>query len=70
MKSDKTGRTRYGVIAQELEKINPELVHTNAKGYKSVAYIDLLVAKVARQDEIIKNLIQRINKLEDENEKK
>lgn len=70
MKSDKTGRKRYGVIAQELEKINPELVYTNAKGYKSVAYIDLLVAKVARQDEIIRNLIERINKLEDANEKK
>ena len=38
---------RYGVIAQELEETNPELVRTNEQGLKSVAYIDLLIAKIA-----------------------
>jgi len=59
MKADKTGRKRYGVIAQELELIAPELVHTKADGMKSVAYIDLLVAKIAE-------LERRLKKLEDE----
>jgi len=68
MNNDLTGRLRYGVIAQEVEKINPYLVYTNEQGYKSVSYIDLLVAKVARQDEIINDLIKRIEKLE-KNEK-
>ncbi len=38
---------RYGVIAQELEETNPELVKTDDKGLKSVKYIDLLIAKIA-----------------------
>ena len=38
---------RYGIIAQELEETNPELVKTDDKGLKSVKYIDLLVAKIA-----------------------
>jgi len=47
MKSDSTNRKRFGVIAQEVEKTNPELVYTDNKGMKSVAYIDMLVAIVA-----------------------
>ena len=46
MKSDK-GQKRYGVIAQELEKVHPEFVRTDEQGMKSVAYIDLLIAKIA-----------------------
>lgn len=41
------GQKRYGVIAQELEETNPEFVRTNDEGVKSVAYIDLLIAKIA-----------------------
>ncbi|MFS4469107.1 hypothetical protein [Maribacter sp. 2210JD10-5] len=41
------GRKRFGVGAQTLEKEHPEFVRTDDKGYKSVSYIDLLVAKVA-----------------------
>jgi hypothetical protein len=33
-----TGEASSGVIAQELEKVAPELVHTNGEGIKSVAY--------------------------------
>jgi len=51
------GQKRYGVIAQELEKDHPSFIRTNAEGMKSVAYIDLLIAKVAE-------LEARINKLE------
>ena len=38
---------RYGVIAQELEVSHPEFVRTDEEGMKSVAYIDLLIAKIA-----------------------
>ncbi|WP_158837813.1 tail fiber domain-containing protein [Polaribacter sp. L3A8] len=57
MKKDDTKSKRYGVIAQELEETNPELVKTNAKGEKSVLYIDLLIAKIAE-------LEARLDKLE------
>jgi len=46
MKSDNS-KNRYGVIAQELEEVHPEFVRTDDKGMKSVAYIDLLIAKIA-----------------------
>ena len=46
LKTEK-GQRRYGVIAQELEKTNPEFVREDSKGFKSVAYIDLLIAKIA-----------------------
>jgi hypothetical protein len=38
---------RYGVIAQELQRNNPELVRTDEYGMLSVAYIDLLVKEIA-----------------------
>ena len=41
------GVKRSGVIAQELEKKHPEFVRTNKEGLKSVAYVDLLIAKIA-----------------------
>ena len=41
------GIKRVGVIAQELETKHPEFVRTNKNGLKSVAYIDLLIAKIA-----------------------
>ena len=47
MKSDTTNRKRAGVIAQDVEKIAPEFVHTDQDGIKSVAYIDLLIVKIA-----------------------
>lgn len=64
MRNDLTARMRYGVIAQEVEKVNPELVFTDETGYKSVGYVDLLIAKVARQDEIINSLSKRLEQLE------
>lgn len=56
MKADTTHRTRYGVIAPDVEKIMPELVHTDKDGMKSVAYIDLLIAKIAELENRIKTL--------------
>ena len=56
MKNDSSHRTRYGVIAQDVEKIAPELVYTDSKGIKSVGYIDLLIAKIVELEERIKRL--------------
>jgi hypothetical protein len=36
----------YGVIAQELEQIMPDLVTTNENGVKSVSYIPLIAILV------------------------
>lgn len=55
--SDDTKHLRYGVLAQDLEKIHPEMVYENKEGFKEVAYIDYLVAK-------INSLEKRINILE------
>lgn len=41
MKNDELKRKKVGVIAQELEKIFPELVFISDYGYKSVDYIGL-----------------------------
>ena len=49
------GEKRYGVIAQELEKNNPELVTTDTEGFKSVKYIDLLIAKIAELEARLEN---------------
>jgi hypothetical protein len=42
------GQMRYGVGASQLEKEHPELIRINSRGFKAVAYIDLLIAKVAQ----------------------
>ena len=41
MKADETRARKIGVIAQELEQEYPELVATDDKGMKSVAYANL-----------------------------
>ena len=50
------GQKRYGVIAQELEEKHPEFVRTDDKGMKSVAYIDLLIAKIAELEARLEKL--------------
>jgi len=47
---------RYGVIAQELEVNHPEFVNTDEEGYKSVKYIDLLIAKIAELEARLEKL--------------
>ena len=44
---NKPGNKRYGVIAQELNETQPELVRCDNEGIMSVSYIDLLVREVA-----------------------
>jgi hypothetical protein len=58
--------TQYGFIAQDVEKIIPELVGFNGR-YKSVNYngiIPFLVETVKKQQSVINSFISRIEKLE------
>ena len=48
------GEKRYGVIAQDLQKVAPELVVENEDGLLAVKYIDLLIRKVAELENRIK----------------
>ena len=48
------GVKRSGVVAQELEEKHPEFVRTDKDGLKSVAYIDLLIAKIAELEARLK----------------
>jgi len=50
------GEYRTGVIAQELEQSHPEFVKTDNEGFKSVKYIDLLIAKIAELEARLEKL--------------
>ena len=49
-----------GVIAQELEKVFPELVHTDEQGRKKVDYVGLIGPLI----EAVKELDARVSQLE------
>ena len=53
-KNDTTERVRYGVIAQELQKVAPEMVYEGDNGYLRVAYTDFLIARLHANEIIIK----------------
>ncbi|MCB9192859.1 MAG: tail fiber domain-containing protein [Flavobacteriales bacterium] len=56
----------YGVIAQQIEKFIPELVHTDADGYKSVQYshmVPLLIEAIKEQNALLSNQDSEIAKL-------
>lgn len=54
---------QIGVIAQEVEKIYPEFVHTDEEGMKSVNYAQMTAVLI----EAVKALNTKINNLEKEN---
>ena len=61
---------QIGVIAQEVEKIYPQLVHTNEDGYKSVAYSNLvspLIEAVKELHALYQGHADRIAALETQN---
>jgi len=57
-------RLQYGVIAQEIEKIVPELVNTDAEGWKSVEYTHLVPILL----EALKEQLQAVDALKVQNE--
>ncbi len=58
---------QIGVIAQELEKIYPELVHTDEQGYKSVDYAKLTpvlveaIKELSAQNDKLKTDVDKLN---------
>jgi hypothetical protein len=68
---------QLGVIAQEVEKVIPELVKTNGEGYKLVDYTKLsvvlieavkeqqmMIEELQKENRRLQNIEQRLNKLE------
>ena len=51
-----SGKKSYGLIAQDLELIFPELVTTNSDGIKSVNYIPLIAMLLAKVQELTKRV--------------
>ena len=55
-----------GVIAQEVEKVLPEVVQTRKSGYKAVKYekmIPLLIQSIKEQQEQIEDLKKEVEEL-------
>jgi hypothetical protein len=62
-------RKQIGVIAQEMEKVIPEVVHIDEDGYRSVEYSKLtsiLINAIQEQQEMINELKEEIGKLKDQ----
>lgn len=59
LKTDYKKKIHYGFIAQDVEKIYPELVNTNNLGYKSVDYIQMIPLLLLK----IKNMQTEIDEL-------
>ena len=55
-KADRTHQTHYGFIAQDVEKIYPDLVKTSAVGYKTVNYIELIPLLISRMQDMQKEI--------------
>jgi hypothetical protein len=59
--------THYGFIAQDVEKLFPDLVTTDDRGYKSVDYIALIpfsVEMIKAQERKIHDMELRVSRLE------
>ena len=66
MKNDKYEKQKIGLLAQDIEKVFPELV-SEIKGVKSVNYqgiVPVLINALKEQDEKIKDQQSQINRLE------
>ncbi len=64
---DGNGRTEFGVIAQDLEKLYPNLVSENERGFKSVNYTGLIAPMIKTIQDLSeqnKKLEERLKKLE------
>lgn len=63
-KDDLNKTKTYGVIAQDVLKSgHDELVHTDVDGMMSVDYTSLLIMKIAKLEQVIKEMSDEINKL-------
>ncbi len=67
LQGERAGEKDIGVIAQEVEKVLPEAVQTDAEGYKAVDYprlVPLLINAIKEQQGEIDSLTKRIEALE------
>jgi hypothetical protein len=65
---DNHNKPSLGVIAQEVEKVIPEVVNTNEEGIKSVSYgniVGVLIEAIKEQQGEINNVKSQIEKLKD-----
>lgn len=53
----------YGVIAQELEKVYPEMVNTDSEGFKSVNYNELAIVKIKYLEDKVARLEALVERL-------
>lgn len=53
----------YGVIAQELEKVYPEMVNTDSEGFKSVNYNELAMVKIKYLEDKVARLEALVRRL-------
>ena len=53
----------YGVIAQELEKVYPEMVNTDDEGFKSVNYNELAMVKIKYLEDKVARLEALVGRL-------
>jgi hypothetical protein len=59
-------RTKIGLIAQDVEKVLPEVVYTDDNGYKSIGYaniVALLIEGIKEQQKQIDELKEKIEKI-------
>jgi len=63
-RKDALGKTRYGVIAQELQLACPELVSTDSNGFLSVSYTDLHSLEISSLKIRVKELEQQLIRLQ------
>ena len=57
------GQHDVGVIAQEIEKVLPEIVETRENGYKAVKYEKIVSLLIESNKELLKRVEELENKL-------
>jgi hypothetical protein len=58
-RSDATKRTRYGFIAQDVEAVRPELVHTSGDGIKGISYQDI-ISLLVKDNQDLRKLLEAL----------
>lgn len=59
-----TTRKHYGYSAQDVEAVMPDAVYTNEEGFKSLNYIEVLVAKIKALEDRLKALEAKLEESE------
>lgn len=62
-KSDKKNHKHFGLIAQEVEQIYPNLVFTNSKNVKHVNYIELIPVMIQKIQDLQKQIDELTKKI-------